>query len=93
MQVDTQPFPDNTIDLTCEKVFVRPEMADKGKGKGIIIGDPRIFVTKQLHGPKTSASWLVIFLHLLHGHLMLSICDKATAWSKNICVLANHSLV
>jgi hypothetical protein len=40
MQVDTQPFPVNTIELTCKKVLVRPEMADKGKG--IIIGDPRM---------------------------------------------------
>jgi hypothetical protein len=29
----------------------------------------------------------------LHGHLILSICDKAAAWSRNIYVLANHSLV
>jgi hypothetical protein len=42
MQVDTQPFPVNTIELTCKKVLVRPEMADKGKGKGIVIGDPRM---------------------------------------------------
>jgi hypothetical protein len=42
MQVDRQPFPVNTIEVTCEKVLVRPEMVDKGKGKGIIIGDPRI---------------------------------------------------
>jgi hypothetical protein len=42
MQVDKQPFPVNTIELTCEKVLVRPEMAGKGKGKGIIIGDPHI---------------------------------------------------
>jgi hypothetical protein len=42
MQVDTQPFPINTIELTCEKVLARLEMADKGKGKNIIIGDPRI---------------------------------------------------
>jgi hypothetical protein len=40
MQVDTQPFPVNTIELTCKKVLVRPEIADKGKGKGIVIGDP-----------------------------------------------------
>jgi hypothetical protein len=39
---DTQPFPVNTIELTCKKVLVRPEMADKGKGKGIVIGDPRM---------------------------------------------------
>jgi hypothetical protein len=42
MQVDTQSFPVNTIELTCKKVLVRPEMADKGKGKGIVIGDPRM---------------------------------------------------
>jgi hypothetical protein len=42
MQVDTQPFPVNTIELTCKKVLVWLETADKGKGKGIIIGDPRM---------------------------------------------------
>jgi hypothetical protein len=41
MQVDTQPFPVNTIDITCKKILVRPEMADKGKRKDIIIGSPR----------------------------------------------------
>jgi hypothetical protein len=40
--VDTQPFHVNTIELTCKKVLIRPETADKGKGKGIIIGDPRM---------------------------------------------------
>jgi hypothetical protein len=42
MQVDTQPFPVNTIDIACKKILVRPEMADKGKSKDIIIGDPRM---------------------------------------------------
>jgi hypothetical protein len=41
MQVDTQPFPINTIEPTCKEVLVRPEVVDKGKGKNIIIGDPR----------------------------------------------------
>jgi hypothetical protein len=41
MQVDTQQFPDNTIEPTSKKVLVRPEMADKGKGKSIIIVDLR----------------------------------------------------
>jgi hypothetical protein len=41
MQVDTQSFPINTIDVACEKVLVRPEMADKSKNKDIIIDDPR----------------------------------------------------
>jgi hypothetical protein len=39
--VDTQPFPVNTIDIACKKILVRPEMADKGKSKDIIIGSPR----------------------------------------------------
>jgi hypothetical protein len=47
MQVDTQPFPVNTIELTCKKVLVRPEMANKGKGKGIIIGNPRMPIISQ----------------------------------------------
>ena len=38
--MDTQPFPVNTIEPTSKKVFVRPEMADKGKGESIVIGDP-----------------------------------------------------
>jgi hypothetical protein len=41
MQVDTQPFPVNTKDIACKKILVRPEMADKGKSKDIIIGSPR----------------------------------------------------
>jgi hypothetical protein len=41
MQVDTQPFPVNTIEPTCEEVLVRPEVADKGKGENIVISDPR----------------------------------------------------
>ena len=47
MQVDTQPFPVNTIELTCKKVLVWPEMANKGKGKGIVIGDPRMSIISQ----------------------------------------------
>jgi hypothetical protein len=38
----TQPFPVNTIEPTSKKVLVRPKMTDKGKGKSIVIGDPRI---------------------------------------------------
>jgi hypothetical protein len=41
MQVDTHPFPINTIEPTSKKVLVRPEVVDKGKGKNIVIGDPR----------------------------------------------------
>jgi hypothetical protein len=47
MQVDTQHFPVNTIELTYKKVLVRPEMADKVKGKGIVIGDPRMSILSQ----------------------------------------------
>jgi hypothetical protein len=40
--VDTQPFLVNTIDIACKKILVRPEMANKGKSKDIIIGNPRM---------------------------------------------------
>jgi hypothetical protein len=40
MQVDTQPFPINTIEPTYNQVLVRPELADKGKDKNTVIGDP-----------------------------------------------------
>jgi hypothetical protein len=36
MQVDTQPFPINTIELAGKRVLVRLEVADKGKVKYII---------------------------------------------------------
>jgi hypothetical protein len=35
MQVDTQPFPVNMIELASKKVLVRPEVADKGKDKNM----------------------------------------------------------
>jgi hypothetical protein len=41
MQVDTQLFHVNTIEPTSKKVLVRPEVANKGKDKNVIIGDPR----------------------------------------------------
>jgi hypothetical protein len=42
MQVDTKPFPINIIEVTNKNVLVWHEVADKDKGKGIIIGDPRM---------------------------------------------------
>jgi hypothetical protein len=42
MQVDTQSFPINTIEPISKKVLVRPKMADKGKGKSIVISGPRM---------------------------------------------------
>jgi hypothetical protein len=41
MQVDTEPFPMNMIDFEGKKVLVRPNAADKGKGKEIVIGNAR----------------------------------------------------
>jgi hypothetical protein len=41
MQVDIEPFPVNMIDFDDKKVLVRPNATDKGKGKEIIIDDPR----------------------------------------------------
>jgi hypothetical protein len=39
MQVDTEPFPMNVIDFEGKKVLIRHGMADKGKGKEVIIGN------------------------------------------------------
>jgi hypothetical protein len=41
MQVDTEPFPMNMIDFEGKKVLVRPNTADKGKDKEIIISNAR----------------------------------------------------
>jgi hypothetical protein len=41
MQVDTQPFLVNVIELASKKVLIRLEVVDKGKGKNIVNGDPR----------------------------------------------------
>jgi hypothetical protein len=41
MQVDTEPFPINMINFAGKKVLVRPNTADKGKDKEIIIVNAR----------------------------------------------------
>jgi hypothetical protein len=41
MQVDMEPFPKNMIDYDGKKVLIQPSVADKGKGKEVIIGDVR----------------------------------------------------
>jgi hypothetical protein len=40
MKNDKPPAPISTLEPTSKKVLVRPCVADKGKGKNIIIGDP-----------------------------------------------------
>jgi hypothetical protein len=41
MQVDTKPFLINMIDFEGKRILVRPNTADKGKDKEIIIGNTR----------------------------------------------------
>jgi hypothetical protein len=41
MKIDKQSLPFNTLELMDIKVLVWPGVANKGKGKNIIIGDPR----------------------------------------------------
>jgi hypothetical protein len=41
MQIDTEPFPMNTIDFEGKKVLVWPNTVNKGKGKEIVIGNTR----------------------------------------------------
>jgi hypothetical protein len=62
MQVDTQSFPVNIIEPTCKEVLVRLEVADKSKGKNIVISDPRTLdisqeeIARKAPGKKTSKS-------------------------------------
>jgi hypothetical protein len=46
MQVDQNPFPVNafmnTLELLNPKVLIRPDQADKAKGKNTIIGEQRL---------------------------------------------------
>jgi hypothetical protein len=39
MQVNMEPFPINMIDFDGKKFLIWPSVADKGKGKKVIIGD------------------------------------------------------
>jgi hypothetical protein len=41
MQIDRQSFLINTLNINNKKVLIQSDMADKGKGKNIIVGDPR----------------------------------------------------
>jgi hypothetical protein len=41
MQVDTEPFPMNMVDFEGKRVLIRPNIADKGKDKEVIIGNAR----------------------------------------------------
>ena len=41
MQVDKAMFPLHTIDLNNAKVLIRPEQAERAKGKNVIIGEER----------------------------------------------------
>jgi hypothetical protein len=41
MLVDHNPFPINTLELNNPKVIIRPDQAEKAKGKNVIIGEQR----------------------------------------------------
>ena len=41
MQVDTQPFPMNTMDLEGKKMLIRPNIAESANKNNIVIGEPR----------------------------------------------------
>jgi hypothetical protein len=50
MQVDTQPFPINTIKIASKRDLVQPEVTDKGKGKtsSLVILTRRIYHKEEL---------------------------------------------
>ena len=41
MQIDKAHFPIHTLQLNNPKVLIRPEQAERVKGKNVVIGDPR----------------------------------------------------
>jgi hypothetical protein len=41
MQVDQNPFPVHALELLNPKVLIRPDQAEKAKGKNVIIGGER----------------------------------------------------
>jgi hypothetical protein len=47
MQIDRQSFPINTLEMNGKKVLVRPELANKDKGKSVVISDPRMLNPSQ----------------------------------------------
>jgi hypothetical protein len=40
MKIDRQMFPVNTLEMNDKKVLVQSNVADKGKGKSIVTGNP-----------------------------------------------------
>ena len=42
MQIDKVLFPLHAIDLNNAKVLIRPEQAERAKGKNVIIGEERL---------------------------------------------------
>jgi hypothetical protein len=53
--VDTEPFPMNMIDFEGKRILVRPNTADKGKDKEIIIGN-----TREAVGNHKISCWKVV---------------------------------
>jgi len=39
MQIDQNPFPVHTLELTNPKVLIRPHQAESAKGKNVIVGE------------------------------------------------------
>ena len=50
MQVDTQPFPINTIELANKRVLVQPKVGDKGKVSSLVILARQIYHKEELLG-------------------------------------------
>jgi hypothetical protein len=47
MQVDQNPFSDNTIDLQNSKMLIRPEQVEAAQGKNVVIGEKRTITTDE----------------------------------------------
>jgi hypothetical protein len=47
MQVEQNPFSDNTIDLQNSKMLIRPEQVEAAQGKNVVIGEKRTITTDE----------------------------------------------
>jgi len=41
MQIDQNPFPVHTLELSKPKVLIRPHQAESTKGKNVVVGEER----------------------------------------------------
>lgn len=76
MHIGIQPFSINTLELTNEKVFVRSDVADKDRGKSVVIGHP--------HTPNSSLGVATRKIPSEKGTVRISNKTESTRWQDEV---------